>query len=207
MILFPLAVFLLVAARPVIVALFTTGYLASVPIFMVWTLTILPAVFAVDGVLRVYAQTRFLLFMNVLRFALVVVLIGPFLSAFGLFGAVLVTLLATVLVKGIAVVKITRLLEAPIRQSMPWARLAAITLSSGVAAVPALWVIHTFTLPPFVLLAGAGAGYMAVYAALLYGSGSLSSLGLRRSDAGVIPDPPLEPGPPDPAYLQVTQES
>ena len=207
MILFPLAVFLLVAARPVIVALFTTRYLASVPIFMVWTLTILPAVFAVDGVLRVYAQTRFLLFMNILRFALVVALIGPFLSAFALLGAVLVTLLATVLVKGIAVVKITRLLEAPIRQSMPWARLASITLSSGVAAVPALWVIHTFTLPPFVLLAGAGAGYMAVYAALLYSSGSLSSLGLRRSEAGVIPDPPLEPAPPDPAYLQVTQES
>ena len=67
----------------------------SVPIFMVWVLTMLPAVFAVDAVLRVYAQTRFLLVMNLVRFAFVAGLIGWFLSSFGLMGAVLVTLLAT----------------------------------------------------------------------------------------------------------------
>jgi len=206
-VLFPLAVFLIVAARPVIVALFTTRYLASVPIFMVWTLTILPAAFAVDGVLRVYARTRFLLFMNVLRFALVVILIRPFLSSFGLVGAVLVTLLATSVVKGIAVVNITGLLEAPVRRSMPWARLAAIAVSAGVSAVPALWVIRTFALPPFVLLACAGAGYAAVYAALLYGSGWLSPFALDRREGPVISDPPLEPGPQEAVYLQVTQES
>jgi O-antigen/teichoic acid export membrane protein len=204
-VLFPLAVFLLVAARPVIIALFTTRYLASVPIFMVWALMILPAVFAVDGVLRVYAQTRFLLFMNVLRFALVVALIGPFLSAFGLNGAVLVTLLATSLVKGIAVVKIARLLQAPIRRALPWARLAAIALSAGVAAVPAPWVIRTVALPPFVLLACAGAGYIAAYAALLYGSGSLSPFGLHRREPPVISDSPNEPGPKDPAYILIQE--
>src|SRR5207249_3202580 len=98
-VIFPLAIFLIVAARQVIVALFTTRYLASVPIFMVWTLTIVPAAFAVDGVLRAYAQTRFLLVMNVVRFALVVVLILPLLSTFGTIGAVVVTVLATVVAK------------------------------------------------------------------------------------------------------------
>lgn len=170
MVVFPLAAFLLVAARQVIVALYTTKYLASVPILFVWTLTILPAAFAVDGVLRVYAQTRFLLVMNILRFALVVVLISPFLSMFGLPGAVLVTLLATVLVKVIGALRITRLLGAPVSQAIPWTRLGGITIRSGVAALPAAWVLHSFMLPSLALVACAGTVYVAAYAALSYGS-------------------------------------
>jgi O-antigen/teichoic acid export membrane protein len=185
-VMFPLAAFLLVAARPVIVALFTTKYLASVPIFMVWTLTIVPSAFAVDGVLRVYAQTRFLLVMNVLRFALVVVLIWPFLSIFGMSGAVLVTLLATSVAKGVGAVRIARLLGAGLRDALPWARLTGIASSAGVAAVPALWIVHTVTLPPLAVLACAGVVYGGAYAALLFGSTNAarqivpSSFAMRR---------------------------
>ena len=58
------------------------------------------------------------------------------------------------------------------------------------------------------LLACAGVGYMAVYAALLYGSGSLSPFALNRgAGAAVVSDPPLEPGPQDPAYVVQTQGS
>ena len=67
---FPLAALFVLTAHGIIVFLFTPTYVASVPIFRVWCLMILPAAFAVDGVLRVYAQTRFLLFMNA-------VLLGP----------------------------------------------------------------------------------------------------------------------------------
>ena len=167
---FPLAVFLIVAARPVIVALFTARYLASVPIFMVWTLTILPAAFAVDGVLRVYAQTRFLLVMNIVRFALVVVLIGPLLWGFGLVGAVLVTLLATSLAKVAGAMRITRLLGAGVADAVPWGRLGGGHRVALVAAVPAAWIVHSAAWRPIVLVPVAGAAYFAVYAALSYGS-------------------------------------
>lgn len=169
-VIFPLAAFLLVAARPVIVALYTTRYLASVPILIVWTLTILPAAFAIDGVLRVYAQTRFLLGLNILRFALVVALISPFLSTFGLPGAVLVTLLATSLVKAMGALRITRLLGAPAREAVPWARLGGIVVRSAVAAVPAAWILHSLALPPLALVACAGIAYAAAYASLSYPS-------------------------------------
>ena len=66
------------------------------PIFIVFSLTIPFAAFAVDAVLRAYAQTRFLLVMNIVRFAVVVLLIVPLLWGFGLIGAVLVTLLLLV---------------------------------------------------------------------------------------------------------------
>jgi O-antigen/teichoic acid export membrane protein len=168
---FPLAVFLIVAARPVIVALFTGRYLASVPIFMVWTLTILPSAFAVDGVLRVYAQTRFLLVMNIVRFALVVVLIGPLLTGFGLVGAVLVTLLATSLAKAVGAMRITRLLGAGgVADAVPWARLAAVTARALGAGVPAAWIIHSVALRPILLVTVTAAAYFAAYAALSYGS-------------------------------------
>src|SRR5262245_59171593 len=70
-IVFPLAAVLMLTARSLIVVLFTRTYLASVPVFVVWCLMILPSAFAVDGVLRVYAQTRFLLVMNVARLIIV----------------------------------------------------------------------------------------------------------------------------------------
>src|SRR5207237_177672 len=77
-------------ARAVIGFLFTRPYLASGPVFMLWCLMILPSAFSVDSVLRAYAQTRFLLVMNIVRLAVIAVLIGWFLNHFGMIGAVLV---------------------------------------------------------------------------------------------------------------------
>ena len=76
--------------------------------------------------LRVYAQTRFLLVMNLVRLVVVAGLIGWFLNAFGLLGAVLVTLLAMVVVKGLGVVRIAQLLHVGPREALPWGRLARI---------------------------------------------------------------------------------
>jgi O-antigen/teichoic acid export membrane protein len=136
---FPLAVFFLLVARPVIVFLFTPRYLASVPIFMIWCLMILPSAFTVDAVLRVYARTRFLLAMNAVRLALIATSIGWFMSRFGLIGAVIVTLIATSLVKAAAVVKIARLMHVGLADVLPWRRLALAAVHAGVSAVPALW--------------------------------------------------------------------
>jgi O-antigen/teichoic acid export membrane protein len=139
-IVFPLAALLLLTARGVIVTLFTARYLASVPIFMIWCLTILPSAFSVDAVLRVYARTRFLLAMNIVRLTLIAASIGWFLSAFGLAGAVLVTLLSTTVVKAAGIVKIARVLRVRLLDILPWARLTAIAVAATIAAVPAFWV-------------------------------------------------------------------
>ena len=58
-------------ADAIIRVLFTERYAASVPVFMVSSLTVLLGTLQVDGVLRVYAQTRLLFALNVLRLALV----------------------------------------------------------------------------------------------------------------------------------------
>ena len=161
--LFPLAVFLVISARSLIVGLFTETYAASVPIFMVWVLTMLPAVMAVDAVLRVYAQTRFLLVMNLVRFLFVAGLIGWFLNVFGLLGAVGVTLLAMTVVKSLGVVRIAHLMHVGPREALPWASLLRIAALAGVSALPVFWLqTHVSWHPIVTFLAGAcvyGGGY------------------------------------------------
>lgn len=159
----PLSVFLLVIARDLIVALYTTTYAASVPIFMVWSLTILPSIFAVNAVLRVFAQTRFLLVMNLMRLAMVAALIGWFLSTFGMSGAVLVTLVSTSIVTLVGVARIAHLLHLSLRQTLPWARLAGIFARAGIAAVPVVWIAREWALHPIVGVIAGGAVYGLVY--------------------------------------------
>ena len=166
LLLFPLMVILIVAAHEIIVVLYTSAFLASVPIFMLWSLTIFPAVFAVDPVLRVYAQTRFLLYMNIVRVVLVAALIGWCLSAFGLYGAVLITLLSSCAVKGMGLVRIARLMHVRVVDVLPWRSLALIALGALVAGWPAYWMLRHIAMPAVVGMFAASALYGTTYIAL-----------------------------------------
>jgi O-antigen/teichoic acid export membrane protein len=164
----PLSIFLFVVAQDLIVALYTSTYAASVPIFMVWALTILPSIFAVNAVLRVFAETRFLLIMNVLRLAMVAALIGWFIATFGMSGAVLVTLVSTLLVNLVGVARIARLLHLSLPEALPWGRLAAIFACAVVAVLPVMWITREVSLRPIVALGVSGAVYASTYFGLSY---------------------------------------
>ena len=166
--LFPLSVFLMISAHDLIVGVFTDTYAASVPIFTIWVLTMLPAVMAVDAVLRTHAQTRFLLLMNLVRFVCVAGLIGWFLSMFGLVGAVLVTLLAMVVSKSLGVIRIARLMRVGPREALPWRQLARTAALAGVSAVPVLWLQRSVAWHPLVTLMVGGCVYAGAYALLSY---------------------------------------
>ena len=167
--LIPLAVLFLVSARSLIVGLFTDTYAASVPIFMVWVLTSLPAVLAVDAVLRVYAQTRFLLVMNLVRLVFVAGLITWFLDSFGLLGAVGITLLAMTVAKALGVIRIARLMQVGVREALPWARLSRISAMSALSALPVLWLQHRVMWHPMITFLVSAALYSAGYALLSFG--------------------------------------
>jgi O-antigen/teichoic acid export membrane protein len=177
--LLPLSIGLSVLAAPFIVTLFTAKLQAGIPIFTVWVLTVIPAIFAVDAMLRVYAQTRFLLVMNIVRLGFVMALIGWFIGAFGLVGAVLVTLIATVVAKALAVVRIARLLHVAVAEVLPWRALGRITLRAGAAAVPAWLVAEIFaSIPPLAFALGATT-YAVSYAVLCYAPGIAEPAAIR----------------------------
>lgn len=173
MIFVPMVGCLLVVAHQLIVTLFTASYARSVPVFMVWTITVLLSALLTDSVLRVYAQMRFLISMNVLRLLLLVLSINWFLSSFGLMGAVLVTLLVTLIAKAIALARSQILMRCTFRQLLPWRDLAGIIAVGTVAAIPALALKALLPGPALTVLVVTGAVYLAGFFVLLLLCGPL----------------------------------
>jgi len=129
--------------------------------------------------LRVYARTTFLLVMNLVRLGLVVALIGWFLGAFGLVGAVLITLLATVAAKALAVVRIASLLQVRVRSVLPWRALGRMTARALISALPAWTAARALAAIPPVAFALGASIYAATYLALSYAPGIAEPAAIR----------------------------
>ncbi|MEE4175228.1 MAG: oligosaccharide flippase family protein [Xanthomonadales bacterium] len=183
MIFFPLVAGLLVMAQPFIVLLFTDTYAASVPIFMVWTGVMLLATLLTDSALRVFALTRFLIVQNLVSLALVVLLVHVFIEAFGLIGAVLVTLLADTVVKVMALLRVRRALKVETARLLPWRALVITAALSILAALPALGVTLLLDAHELIVLMVSGPIFLLSYAALLHRFGPLEAE--ERAQLGV----------------------
>jgi len=136
----PLAAALVLLSRELIVLLYTPHFAASAPIFAISTGLIVLGSFPVDAVLRVYAETRFLFVLNVLRLVLIASLIGVFVRAIQLPGAMLATLLVAAIGRLIAVGRVGWLMHAGVRGVLPWGMLARTVTAALVSLVPALWI-------------------------------------------------------------------
>lgn len=174
MVFVPMVAGLLVVAPKLIVTLFTENYARSVPIFMLWTLTMLFPVLLTDGALRVYAQTGYLIFVYAIKLVIVGVGVWWFMSAFGLVGAVLVVLLAELISKVVAMVRIRRLLRCTLRELLPWRSLGVIFVIAAAAVAPAYAVQALLVLPAMAMLVIAVLVYGLAYGALLLMWGPLS---------------------------------
>jgi O-antigen/teichoic acid export membrane protein len=176
LIFFPLVALLLVAGREVIVLLFTERYLESVPLFRLSSLAILLTTLQTDSVLRVLAQTRFLLAQNALRLILVAALIDSALTRFGLPGAILLPLLVAAFAKGLALARIGRLQGMALSALLPWRRLALVLSVTSAAGLAALGVHAALQWPALPNLAATTAVLSAVYLALSTQAGLLPRL-------------------------------
>ncbi len=164
---FPLFALLVLSSREIILLLFTERYAAAIPVFVLWAGIVPLAVFQTESVLRVYAKTRFILLVNVLRLVLIAGAIGWSIRVFGLRGAVLVTLFATAASKALSLVRAMRLMPARAAEILPWNPLIAIAAASAAACLPA-WIIKTQVHAPLaLLLVLMGSAFVFSYGALL----------------------------------------
>jgi len=170
----PLVTLLLLNAHNIVVLLFTERYLQSVPIFMVWSTAILFAILPTDAVLRVFAQTRFLLILNIVSLALIAFGIRWFLHRFDLIGAVLITVVTAALSKGLALVKVKSLLRVPLRDLLPWGSLTRILIAAAAASLPAIVVQNQLRLPVLAVLPITGVVYSSVFLVLILMIGALT---------------------------------
>src|SRR5262249_16001525 len=144
----PLVALLLVTAHPIITLLFTERYVESVPVFMVSSLAVLLAMFQVDGVLRVYAQTRLLFPLNVLRLRFVLGRMRWSLSAGPLGGAIGATVSAVALMKTPGIVRLGAVMGVSLAEVLPWRSLGVILAVSASSAAAALVVRVLLDAPP-----------------------------------------------------------
>lgn len=173
----PLVGLSIVTAPALIVLLFTARYAASVPIFMIWSVGILWSALITDGVLRVHADTRFILVQNAVKLAVNVLLMSFFISTFALPGAVLVTLAATAVAKIAALARAGKLMGVGLAGLLPWRSLGVVCAAAALAAIPALLVPPG--LPPLVVLLARGVAYTGAYGLLVVRLGGLSAAELR----------------------------
>ncbi len=172
---FPVTALLIVAAPALITFLFTSTYAASIPIFRVWVVSFLVSTLMTDGVLRVYADTRFLLLQSALRLALNVALMVPFIRLFGLVGAVAVTVVAALVTKAVCLARIARLAGHPLRTMLPWRAVGRVAVAAVAAAVLADIVEVRLLAPPLVRLLVEGATYAVGYLAIAWAAGVLEA--------------------------------
>jgi len=182
---FPLVALLVVTGHRLITFLFSERYAASAPIFMVWSLSIIFSVFQTDGVLRVFAQTRFLVLMNLTRLAAIAGLMTWSLRHFDLIGAVLVTIAGMLVAKSMALVRIRSLMKTSVRALMPWWSFGGIAIVSMLAAIPTAIVSSKLLLDSIYVLPIAGVTYAAAYVTLLLGLGLLTE-SEKRGIADII---------------------
>ena len=169
LILFPLFGLMLQSAQDVIVLLFTEKYVDSGPIFMIWSATIVLATVQTDSAMRVYAQTRRLVVLNALRLGALIGLMHAFLSSFGLRGAVLITILSTVLYKALSLARLRRVMNVAIGDLLPWRHFAFVAGASLAAlASGAIPYLAAPDLPVPYRLVLVGVMYTAAYIVLLW---------------------------------------
>lgn len=186
LVLFPLVTLLLLVAPVLIVVLFGEAYRASVPVFMVWTASTLLVCVLTDGVLRVFAQNRYLIFQNLLRLAIIVALVPLFINQLHLIGAVLVTTFAATVVKIVALQRVKFLMKTSWANVLPWRDQFYTALISIVAALPCLLLMTQVEQSAIATLLSVSALYSLSFALLLFGPGPLSREEKRQLKAWLI---------------------
>ena len=144
-ILCPLYIWLALNAHDLITILYTDRFLNSVPIFQISLLTIPLTVVALEHVPRAFADTTFILVVNVVRFGVAGALVLPLAATLGPSGAAAGTILAVAVTKAAIALRVSRLTRTSPWSLLPWRHLlhtAVLSLVCGVVSfllTAALW--------------------------------------------------------------------
>jgi O-antigen/teichoic acid export membrane protein len=154
----PIFVFVSLAAKQVIILLFTERYIASVPIFRVNLLMVLLAIVAVDPVLRAFkSEYLWLLRTNVALLALLCVALYFGTTRFGLIGAVSCVIIVQYIARVLLVWRISRLLKlrlADLRPLKDVLKTLLVATIAGLCVEPLLLPIQRWGALATVLISG-----------------------------------------------------
>jgi O-antigen/teichoic acid export membrane protein len=173
----PVYAFLLVTGREFIVALFTTRFAASWPIFLI-NLTFIPlAIFVNDPVLRAYPEHRhFLLKLRMVLLGVLVVALQAGIVRFGMLGAISAVVLTAAVERAIITWRVARILHVRASDLGPLADVAGVAAAAAAAAL--------VTAAVRLMLAGQGAVMVLAACAATFAAAYVAGLVLLKVPNG-----------------------
>jgi O-antigen/teichoic acid export membrane protein len=174
MIFAPFSTVLIISAHAIIVTLFTSQYVSSVPIFEVSSIGILGAAFMTHCVMRVYAQNRFLIVLNSIKVVVMLLCVVFLMNWIGLLGAISAVLITLVFSNTTQLWRSKIVMGCTVREILPWRALAAILGIATASALPALAARLITDLPAIAELFLIPALYLGTYTALIWRYGPIS---------------------------------
>lgn len=178
--LFPLYTWLMWNARDLIVILFTERFEASAGLFRIFLATIPLTALALDYVPRAFAETGFVLRVNLMRVVLTGTLLAAMIRPFGLVGAALATVVAMGITKVVILLRVKTFFNVSLGTLLPWSGMAKIGAASAVAGV-AVWPVQAAsTLHVGVQLVVSAILFTLCYCALVWNADVLEPNDKRR---------------------------
>lgn len=176
----PLYVWLMVSARDLILLLYTQRFEASAGIFMIFLAIIPLTAVGLDYVPRAFADTGFVLKVNIVRLFLTTVLMLALIRPLGPVGAVLSMILAMGMTKVMILLRVMTLLKVSLRQLLPWRRLGSIVAASLMAGIVAWMVQFTWLFSVGTSLFLSGVVFGLCYGVMIWNIGVFNSTEKHR---------------------------
>jgi O-antigen/teichoic acid export membrane protein len=182
---FPVCAFAVVWAPDVITVLFTDTYRASIPIFQVVSFGALLTPLLTDAVLRVYADTPWILRVNAIKLVFTAILVPAAVGWGSLAGVALVGVLIMTIGKGLMLKRIAERFHVRAGGLLPWTALALVGVEAVVCVIPAVWASRAWGASPVERLVIGLVVYSVAYAAVLATDRAVRGLGYaERAVAG-----------------------
>ncbi len=162
--LMPIFVFFLMMAEPFIVLVYTGQYLDSIILFRISLLNVLIASINNGVLIGGMGDSRYLMWLSMIRLPLSLFIIFLLAREFGVAGAVIGNVIVTVLIILIEFRKVASLLDARVVELIRWSDSGRIFLAAVVACIPIAIIINGDWSPIMTLTVGAVV-YSVVYLA------------------------------------------
>lgn len=176
-----LAGVLVVSAHALIVTLYTPAYAASVPIFEIFSAGLVFAPLLTRSIMRVYAQTRFMIVIKLVKLGVLGGIIVFLVNLIGLLGAVCAVLAAELAGEILGLWRGKKVMRRTLGNFLPWKSLGGIVLIAIVAALPALAVRMYVEIPIIAKLFLIPVVFGVVYVVLVWRYGPI-----RRDEKATV---------------------
>jgi O-antigen/teichoic acid export membrane protein len=152
LIFFPLFTFFFIIAHDFIVLLFTEQYVGSVSIFRISLFGILISGINTGAILNAYAETRYQMWMALIKIPVVLVVLYFLTRAWGIHGAVAADVLVSVSLRFVELFKVTKVMDVSFWSLLRPGENLRIMAAAFFAVIPVITVQYYLAMSPFFML-------------------------------------------------------